>query len=839
MRSIVLTLTLALVTACEAETPSEDPTPAPVEEPVAAPDMTLVHDGPLTDLAKEALAVAPSWLRDDLAVSLGKLHEGLQETYANLILDAPEPRFIDEIAFVVAHLSPEVLASTNFYPELITLNAELVYARDADLDYVTIDDVGVPGQDDDFYTTTTYRTATVTVDEATGDETVNISENTIDKETYYWFVVHPRGEDERPYFIDPLQECAGGQCPTTPENGLFWREYLWTAQDDDCPDGVVDCPMLRDMLTGQDLLWKGRYGDSSDNGAMGQIMQWVNASMHFGALEERSVQPVRIYELHHGNCGEHGDITNAAARIGLIPGIVIEARGNDHCWSEFWDMGWVQVEPVNTSIDYYGYYADADGNYFRTLNGIDDDCDGVADLGESEADDDGDGYTVAGGDCDDTNADVNPGAAEIANARDDDCDGALETTDTMDSDADGDGWSPNAGDCDDTNAAMSPDGAEGDVDGLDNDCDGVVDDGLGEADVDGDGHTVLAGDCDDTRADVNPDAIERSNTRDDNCDGAIDEDLPTFLIDRDGDGSGVVGGDCNDMRAGTNPAAPDPAMSTNRLFGLTGGRGDAWVMNRTEPYVNTFDLVINVMDADGRPVDGAVITVFGWSTTYANAAGWWVAHEMVTGPDGVALRQYGEANQYGIQVRTPWGSFPADENQLTPVVEWTVAGETVEYDVTMPFSLEAAPAIEEVTLQDVEKTMTVTSTWQVTGGRVAGTSRLLHDSFSHDWDGAALDHFVLDQWGYARFAAGEDASALMPGVGATGQVDTELPQDRGWYVVFANHEHASTTVVGSAEVSVAALGIEWQGDAPDPISLPLRIKPGDHVAIRIGEDAPE
>jgi hypothetical protein len=55
-------------------------------------------------------------------------------------------------------------------------------------------------------------------------------------------------------------------------------------------------------------------------------------------------------------------------------------------------------------------------------NGIDDDCDGVADDGTSTADADMDGVTIAGGDCDDTVATTYPGAPELHNSRDDDCD---------------------------------------------------------------------------------------------------------------------------------------------------------------------------------------------------------------------------------------------------------------------------------------------------------------------------------------------------------------------------------------------------------------------------------
>lgn len=44
----------------------------------------------------------------------------------------------------------------------------------------------------------------------------------------------------------------------------------------------------------------------------------------------------------------------------------------------------------------------------------------------SPTDADGDGYTTAQGDCDDSNANVNPGATELANALDDNCNGVTD-----------------------------------------------------------------------------------------------------------------------------------------------------------------------------------------------------------------------------------------------------------------------------------------------------------------------------------------------------------------------------------------------------------------------------
>ena len=62
--------------------------------------------------------------------------------------------------------------------------------------------------------------------------------------------------------------------------------------------------------------------------------------------------------------------------------------------------------------------------------------------GVPSPDADGDGYTVADGDCDDGDPAVNPGASEVCNGFDDDCDGIIDEG----FDADGDGVTTCAGD---------------------------------------------------------------------------------------------------------------------------------------------------------------------------------------------------------------------------------------------------------------------------------------------------------------------------------------------------------------------------------------------------------
>ena len=280
----------------------------------------------------------------------------------------------------------------------------------------------------------------------------------------------------------------------------------------------------------------------------------------------------------------------------------------------------------------------------EVCDGIDNDCDGLVDgddtplFGSDAAnyylDGDGDGYgdpstevrsceepsgmVEDGSDCDDADAAVNPGATEICDSLDNDCDGAVDGLDddatgttTWYLDYDGDGYGStrltrdscsmpanfvaDSTDCNDLSAESYP-GAEETCDEDDNDCDGATDEGLDVdwyRDADGDGFggtrfTVSAcesptgfvdndTDCDDDNVQVSPNAVELCDGQDNDCDGTSDGtdawDVSTFYEDGDGDGYGLASsttdacdtpsgyaadeGDCDDADAAVSPGAEE------------------------------------------------------------------------------------------------------------------------------------------------------------------------------------------------------------------------------------------------------------------------------------------
>jgi len=247
----------------------------------------------------------------------------------------------------------------------------------------------------------------------------------------------------------------------------------------------------------------------------------------------------------------------------------IHPEADEYCDDKDNDCdGVVDEDPVDAST----WYQDSDEDGFGDPDTAVVQCDGPA------------SYITNGEDCDDTRSDVHPGADEVCNEIDDNCDEAIDN-DAIDAsiwyvdfDADGFGseyetsWSctvpegfvGNDDDCDDARSDINPSAPEvcDDAD-IDEDCDGKADDsdpegaeGTGryyeDADNDGFGDSDLEGidlcdppeglvsndtDCDDSNKYTHPEASELCDDMDNDCDGEIDEDVAdlTWYLDEDGD----------------------------------------------------------------------------------------------------------------------------------------------------------------------------------------------------------------------------------------------------------------------------------------------------------------
>jgi hypothetical protein len=247
----------------------------------------------------------------------------------------------------------------------------------------------------------------------------------------------------------------------------------------------------------------------------------------------------------------------------------------------------------------------------EVCDGIDNNCADGIDEGVTSpfyADGDGDGYGAGTAmdacapptgyvenvdDCDDLDFAAHPGAAEVCDAIDNDCDSDIDDDDSgvtgtstyyrdYDADGYGDMWTTTTA-CDAPSGYVDNDDDCSDYDALvymvefkyyDGDFDGYGEDPGYDVCTSWEGYVYVGGDCDNSDDTIYPGAIEVCDDEDNNCDSYIDGDDPavvydTWYADGDDDGYGddstatdtcdpragwvMTGGDCDDTEYLVSP----------------------------------------------------------------------------------------------------------------------------------------------------------------------------------------------------------------------------------------------------------------------------------------------
>ncbi len=304
---------------------------------------------PLSADAQQALEECPLWLRDQLLLKLRLLTpRGLDDDFARLITSAAE-HLKDEIAFTIANSSLQTLTDSRFSSarDMLVRNAEFIYMVADSLNYVKLVEHGSYAQRD-YYTTTTYRIYDSVTQDTIWSE--------IPRDYYYWYIVHPKLDQEGVYVTDNGSDNSGQRT-----YGYSWRDFLWNNPDPTHDYQQVNITTSKgtvgtiqrfgDLMKQPTVLWDRRENYLPFNRAftpgqtaLDMLGNWASRALPVDVTLPRAFQPNQVIMKHNGMCNEDAFLVAGACRTALIPLVYLGCHAEDHVFGSVWDNGWHHYE---------------------------------------------------------------------------------------------------------------------------------------------------------------------------------------------------------------------------------------------------------------------------------------------------------------------------------------------------------------------------------------------------------------------------------------------------------------------------------------------------------------
>ena len=250
-------------------------------------------------------------------------------------------------------------------------------------------------------------------------------------------------------------------------------------------------------------------------------------------------------------------------------------------------------------------------------------------------------------------------------------------------------------------------------------------------------------------------------------------------------------------------------------------RGDGFVETVTSRFSeDTADLVVTVRDNNRKPVDGVKVML----ASEAHGGGLTIATWGFTDSEGRVTIKIGDLRNIYLRIDSEIGSYPAQENQVTQVINNSQAGRVYEWSRRLNGEVPQLDIHEAEPVENPTNHFSLLIAYEplveTVSGQLFSQSEFLAGIYS-----ARFDFFVCDQANYNQYLDGERFEAFnITELTEEGGIEFPLPNDDQWYAVVSNEQQ----LVNLEDIRLEAYWYqdsEWS--APGLVTQPG--VPGDYL----------